>query len=122
MEGPSDSAGLSYLLDLDGEVAEVGAGFWIKVCVCRTKARESAPHGISYSLTLHSPSGQRVVGYDNAHPLSQRRGMRRVVELTNDHRHYRDRLEPYPFASAEKLMEDFWGDVARFLQEEGVEG
>jgi Family of unknown function (DUF6516) len=122
MEEPPDGTGLSYLLDLDGLVAEVGGGFWIKACVYRVEASESAPHGISYSLTLHSRSGQRVVGYDNAHPFSRKRGMRQVVELTNDHKHYRDRLGPYPFESAAKLMEDFWTDVARFLQEEGVEG
>jgi Family of unknown function (DUF6516) len=122
MEEPPSGTSLSYLLDLDGYVAEVGGGFWIKACVYRVEANESAPHGVSYSLTLHSPTGQRVVGYDNAHPFSQRHGMRTIVKLTNDHRHYRDRLEPYRFESAAKLMEDFWTDVARFLLEEGVEG
>ena len=68
MEGTSDDdAGLAYLLDLDGWVSEVGGGFWIKACVNRTEPSNAAPHGISYSLTLHKPNGERVIGYDNAH-------------------------------------------------------
>jgi len=122
MEGTSDDddAGLSYLLDMDGWVSEVGGGFWIKACVYRTAACDSAPHGISYSLTLHKPCGERVIGYDNAHPFVKRRGMRRTTGLTRDHRHYRDLIEPYVFTSAAKLVEDFWADVFRFLREEGV--
>ena len=121
MEEPPGGAGLSYLLDMDGWVAEVGGGYWIKVRVYRIEADESVPHGISYSLTLHGPAGQRVVGYDNAHSFSRRLGMRTLRELTYDHRHYRDRLEAYEFRSAAQLMEDFWVDVTRFLHEEGVE-
>ena len=33
------------------------------------------PHGLDYSLALHGPDGERVVGFDNAHPIGrQRRG------------------------------------------------
>jgi hypothetical protein len=119
-EGPSDDTGLDYLLDLDGWVSEVGGGFWIKVCVARTEAGGPAPHGLIYSLTLHRPGGERVIGYDNAHPSAKRQGMRRAPMPTSDHRHYRDRVEPYVFLSPIKLVEDFWADVERFLQQEGV--
>ena len=105
---------------MDGWVSEVGNGFWIKARVYRTEARDTAPHGISYSLTLHKPGGERVIGYDNAHSFVRKRGMKRMTELARDHRHYRDLIEPYPFTSAAKLVEDFWADVARFLREEGV--
>lgn len=27
------------------------------------------PHGLSYSLVLRAPDGERLVGYDNAHPV-----------------------------------------------------
>jgi hypothetical protein len=120
MGEPPDEAGLGYLLDLNGWVSEVGGGFWIKVCVYKTAATASVPHGISYSLTMHKPSGERVIGYDNAHPFSERRGLRRAAMPFADHRHYRDRIEPYSFVSAERLTEDFWHDVERFLREEGV--
>jgi hypothetical protein len=121
MEGTSDDdAGLSYLLDMDGWVSEVGGGFLIRARVHRTEASDSAPHGISYSLTLHEPGGQRVIGYDNAHSFVKKRGMKRITGLTRDHRHYRNLTEAYPFTSAARLLEDFWADVERFLQEEGV--
>lgn len=57
------------------------------------------PHGLKYSLFYGRP-GERIVGYDN----EQGKG---------DHRHYRDREEPYPFASLERLIADFERDVMR---------
>ena len=120
MRGSEDDTGLRDLLDLDGYVGEVGGGFWVKVSVRRMGPSELKPHGIDYSLTLHNPGGERVVGYDNAHPLTERRGMGRKRTPTGDHRHYRGQIEPYRFVSATKLMEDFWGDVERLLAEEGV--
>jgi hypothetical protein len=40
------------------------------------------PHGLDYSLTLHGPDGERLVGFDNTQPVArQKRGGPR------DHRH-----------------------------------
>jgi hypothetical protein len=105
-EGLCDD-GLSYPLDLNGWVSEVGGGFWIKVCVHAEGHEGPFPCGLSYSLTLHKANGERVVGYDNAHPFTEKRGARRVATPTADHRHYRDRIEAYAFASPAKLVEDF---------------
>ena len=55
------------------------------------------PHGLKYSL-VYIVNNKRVVGYDNA-------------EGKGDHRHYKEREEPYLFVSLEKLAEDFYRDV-----------
>ena len=36
----------------------------------RGEATETRPHGLYYSLTLHDPEGQRLIGFDNAHSVA----------------------------------------------------
>lgn len=55
-------------------------------------------HGLKYSLFYGRP-GKRLVGYDNE------RGK-------GDHRHIGDRELAYRFRSVERLLDDFWSDVA----------
>lgn len=57
------------------------------------------PHGLKYSLYF-GRAGKRLVAYDNE------RGK-------GDHRHYRDREEPYVFVSMETLISDFEADVRK---------
>ena len=76
-----------------------------------------------YSLTLHRPAGERVLGYDNAHYPPIGSGPARKSQRArrgHDHRHRRNRIMWYDFESAAKLMEDFWDDVGSLLREEGV--
>lgn len=61
--------GLERLLDLDGFLAEVGGGFWVKIIAQRVPVDNSRPHGVTYTLTLHDPAGRRVFGIDNAHAV-----------------------------------------------------
>ena len=68
------------------------------------EANEERPHGLKYSLFYGRP-GERIVGYDNE-------------AGKGDHRHYRDREEPYAFESLEKLIADFKRDVKRELENE----
>ena len=50
-------------------------GHWVKFVVFQTEVTVERPHGLSYSLTLlHAPDGTRLVGFDNAHPVRDRRG------------------------------------------------
>ncbi len=35
----------------------------------RVEPGRDSPHGIRYTLTLHAPSGKRLLGYDNAHAV-----------------------------------------------------
>jgi hypothetical protein len=75
---------LDVLLDLDGQVlvADPEGGHWVRFVVTRVPASPEKPHGLNYSLTLHGPDGERLVGFDNAHPVARpKRGG------PQDHRH-----------------------------------
>ena len=102
---------LETLLDLDGYIAELGDGFWIKIEARKTKnTSNNKPYGIKYSLTLHDSNGERILGYDNAHHIP---GMKSNVP--HDHKHKGERTIKYDYESAEKLLEDFWRDVDKIL-------
>ena len=74
MIAPDRDPGLDTLLDLHDQTLFVDeAGHWVKFVVVRTEVTPERPHGLSYSLTLHAPDGERLVGLDNAHPLRERR-------------------------------------------------
>ena len=67
------------------------------------------------SLTLHGPDGERLVGFDNAHPAGrQKRGE------PQDHRHRFKRVKPYDYQNAATLLADFWATVDAVLREKGV--
>ncbi|MCL2829907.1 MAG: DUF6516 family protein [Betaproteobacteria bacterium] len=63
------------------------------------ECNEERSYGLKYSL-FYGFSGERIIGYDNE------RGK-------GDHRHYREREEPYVFSTAERLVADFLDDVER---------
>ena len=112
--------GLDTLLDLHGQTPFVDkAGHWVKFIVVRTEVTPERPHGLSYSLTLHAPDGERLVGFDNAHPLKERRvpGTRRCRE--SDPRHCRRSVGPYEYRGAAVLPEDFRNEVDAVLRERG---
>jgi len=58
---------------------------------------------------------QRLVGFDNAHPVG--RG-RRGEPL--DHRHRLQTVKPYAYEDAAALLADFWQAVDAVLKERGV--
>jgi hypothetical protein len=75
---------LDVLLDLDGQVLVVDpkGDHWVRFVVTRVPMSPEKPHGLDYSLTLHGANGERLVGFDNAHPVGrQKRGD------PQDHRH-----------------------------------
>jgi hypothetical protein len=45
----------------------------LRFVVTRVPVSPEKPHGIDYSLTLHGPDGERLVGFDNAHPVAKRK-------------------------------------------------
>ena len=57
------------------------------------------PHGLKYSL-FYGRAGKRIVSYDNE-------------TGKGDHRHYGARETPYAFETMERLMQDFFADVAK---------
>ena len=79
-------------------VLDDGAIIQIRVWRLPAATRER-PHQLKYSLFYGRP-GERIVGYDN--------------EIgKGDHRHYRDREEPYRFSNYETLIRDFMNDVRK---------
>lgn len=108
---------LATLLDLDGQVLVVDpeGGYWVRFVVTQVPASPEKPHGIDYSLTLHGRNGERLVGFDNAHPVGKRaRG------APQDHRHRLRRVKPYDYQDAATLLADFWSLVDSILRERGV--
>ena len=70
---------------------------------------------LDYSLTLHGPDGERLVGFDNAHPVvGQKRGG------PQDHRHRLRTIKAYEYRDAATLLAEFWGTVDAVLRERGV--
>lgn len=67
-------------------------------------ATDERPHGLKYSL-FFGRDGERIIGYDNE-------------AGKGDHRHYRDREEPYRFTTMENLIADFWNDVKKEIENE----
>ena len=116
-----EERGLETLLDLDGNIFEMGAGYWVKIDAQRVPPDAGRPHGIGYSLTLHSPVGERLLGYDNAHGVPSRVGCAERITTAFDHTHWRKHALPYGYSDAPTLLVDFWGDVEKILKEEGVQ-
>jgi hypothetical protein len=59
---------------------------------------------VRYRLSLISPSGDRVAGYDNHHPKG-------------DHRHFKGAEETCHYKDPETLIRDFFKDVEQVLSE-----
>jgi len=80
-------------------------GAIVQVKVWRlTETTKERPHGLKYSLFYGRP-GERIIGYDNE-------------AGKGDHRHYRDREEPYVFRSLEQMLADFERDIHREIGDE----
>ena len=83
------------------------------------KRKKERPHGIRYSLTLQTDNGERVLGYDNAHPIQEKKGKYTAIKYSSyDHRHRNatDKGKPYYFINARQLLVDFWKDVDKTLK------
>jgi hypothetical protein len=108
---------LDVLLDLDRQVFVVDpeGGHWVRFVVTLVPVSPGRPHGLDYSLTLHGPDGERLVGFDNAHPIARRRH-----GLPQDHRHRLRTIKAYDYRDAASLLDDFWTMVDAVLRERGV--
>ena len=121
MTTPDRDPGLDTLLDLHGQTLFVDdVGHWVKFFVVRTEASTERPHGLSYSMTLHAPDGERLVGFDNAHAVKEGRGLGARRRRQRDHRHRLRSIRPYEYMDAAKLLEDFWKEVDEILRERGT--
>ena len=113
--------GLDRLLDLDGFLAEVGGGYWVKIEARRVPADTERPHGVAYTLTLHELGGSRVFGIDNAHLVRWTRGPAGRSSASRDHLHRGETVRPYVYRDADTLIGDFWREVEAILRKAGVE-
>ena len=88
---------LDTLLDLDGQVlvVDVDSAHWVRFSVRRVPVTKAKPHGLDYALSLHGPDGERLVGFDNAHPVRERAGPGgRRRRTAQDHRHRLKTVRP----------------------------
>lgn len=113
---PAVDRSLDALLALDGTTYVItDAGHWVKFVVTRVPPTKDKPHGLDYSLTMHAPNGERLVGFDNAHvlPGKQARGGRK------DHRHRLGQVKGYGYTDGGALITAFWTEVESVLKEKG---
>ena len=113
---------MEALLDLDGLILVVDAkgSYLVKFSVLSVERSPERPHGLKYSLTLHGPQGERLIGFDNAHSIRPSRGPGGKHSGPADHRHRSDEARPYRYKDAATLLADFWAEVDRYLEERGV--
>ncbi len=98
--------GLDALLDLNGQVIVLNSeGYRIQFRVTAVPASLEKPHGLDYSLTLHSPSGERLVGFDNGHAVGSGKGS------AQDHQHRVQTVCRYAYCDAASLLTDFYAVV-----------
>lgn len=114
---------LELLLSLDGASYEAAAGYVVEFAAARTKPTPARPHGISYALVFRSKAGgPPFVRFDNAHGVTHKGG--RFVRNPTAHDHWHrtetDPGRPYRFTSAAKLLDDFWREVKRVMDEKGI--
>ena len=114
--------GLDTLLDLDGQIYVIDrAGkHWVKFIVKWVEPSSERPHGLNYSLTLHGAAGERLVEFDNAHPVRASRSPGSKRRKQHDHKHRLRTVQPYDYQDAAALIADFWAEVDAVLKEKGV--
>lgn len=111
---------MEYLLDLDGQIMDMGDGHWVKIEAQQVPPTRGRPAGINYSLCLFGPEGERLLCYDNAHTVREGSGPGAGRRVEHDHVHKGGRIRPYAYADADTLLRDFWADVEAILKQRGV--
>jgi hypothetical protein len=114
---------LELLLALDGVAFEMTPGVVVEFTAGRTETTPERPRGISYALVLRPKTGGAPwVRFDNAHRIEARGGRfrRRLIAYDHWHRTASDKGRPYEFTRAFQLLDDFWREVKRTLNEKGI--
>ncbi len=113
---------LEFLLSFDDRIHWLEQGYRLKFEIKRVEPADERPHGLRYSFTLHDPDGKRLVGFDNAHTIPAAGSRFKKGRVTADHWHRTEADEgrPYTFVSADRLLEDFFREVRRVLDERGL--
>ena len=113
---------LDALLGLDGQVyvIDTETGLWVRFVVRRVPVTEAKPHGLDYTLTMHRRNGERLVGFDNAHPVRTQTGPAGRSRIAQDHKHRLKTVRAYEYQDAATLLTDFWAEVETVCREMGV--
>lgn len=113
---------LEFLLAFNGRVHRYTGGYWLKFEITKGEESEERPHGLSYCFTLHGPDNRRLIGFDNAHGVPAKGSHFKKCPTAMDHWHRTETDEgrPYEFKDAERLIDDFFGEVERVLKERGI--
>jgi uncharacterized protein DUF6516 len=114
-----DEHALEFLLAFDGRIHWLEQGHWLKFEIKQVEATADRPHGLRYSFTMHDPSGNRLIGFDNAHGVDSigSRFKRRAVAVDHWHRTEADPGRPYAFTTVDQLLTDFFAEVRRVCSE-----
>ena len=120
MEKPEHT--LEWLLDYDGRRHFFASGHFLKFEIRLVEQSDQVPHGIAYSFTFHDPEGTRLLGFDNAHPVPHTGGkyVKNMPEADHWHRTVNDEGRPYTFVSAAKLLDDFFTEVEKICEKQGI--
>jgi hypothetical protein len=118
----SEDAELELLLSLDGASYEAAEGYVVEFKVQRTNLTATRPHGIVYALIFRPRGGKPYVRFDNAHGVEWPGGKYVKAPVAYDHWHHTedDAGRPYIFTTATQLLEDFWREVKRVMNEKGI--
>lgn len=114
---------LELLLELDGSEFEMAAGIIVEISARRAEVTAQRPHGVSYALVLRPrDGGEPWVRFDNAHAVRQPTRGYRSSRSAHDHWHRtpKDKGRPYSFTTAAQLLDDFWREVKRTLDEKEI--
>ena len=113
---------LEWLLDYDGRQHFFASGHFLKFEIRLVEQSGQVPHGIAYSLTCHDQDGTRLLGFDNAHPVPHAGGkfVKTKPDADHWHRTVNDEGRPYAFVSAAKLLEDFFTEVEKLCETQGI--
>ena len=112
--------GISTLLDLNGQIIDQENGCRVKIDAWEVDRSREIPHGVHYSLSLHEPSGKRILGYDNAYAVKSPKKFKfagQRLPFDHKHMHCADKGTAYSFESSYQLLADFFSEVDRVLQE-----
>ena len=117
-----EHAELELLLSLDGASFEAAEGYVVEFMARRTNPTSARPHGLSYALVFRPENGEPLVRFDNAHAVERPGG--RFVKASEAHDHWHrtasDTGRPYAFTTAAQLLDDFWREVKRVMNERGI--
>jgi hypothetical protein len=84
MSSRQQAGGFAALEDYDGYEFVFENGYCARFEFKRDETRGAA-HSYKYSLTLHAPSGKRLIGFDNAHRVRRRSGRFKRLSADPDH-------------------------------------